>query len=102
MPLNFAFELDDTLQVIAFLLLERLQLALYFVGAAAAFVDFVGAGAETGAGAASVTGAGVAVKAGGVGLDTTSVSEVASPEPCALVAVTRQAIVRPSSALVSV
>ena len=43
-----------------------------------------------------MTGAGVAVKAGGVGLDTTSVSEVASPEPFALVAVIRHAMVRPS------
>ena len=44
LPLNFAFELEDTLQVIAFLLFERLQLAVYVVVAAAAFVDFVVAG----------------------------------------------------------
>ena len=38
----------------------------------------------------------------GAGLETTSASEVASPEPWALVAVIRQATERPRSALVSV
>ena len=48
-----------------------------------------------------MTGCGVAVKAG-AGLETTSASEVASPEPWALVAVIRQATERPRSAAVSV